>query len=95
MKYGDSIDDFFMNLTMIVNDIRLLGNKVEEIFVVKKFLQAILPRFMQIVTFIEQFDDLKNISIEEVIGSLNVHEERLRGYEDKDEEKYLLPTYEG
>ena len=39
---------------------------------------------MKIVTFIEQFDDFKNMSVEEVLGYLKVHEERLHGYSDKD-----------
>ena len=32
--------------------------------------------------------------IEEIIVCLKVHEERLRGYEDKEEEKYLLLAHE-
>ena len=38
MKDGESIDDFAMKLTTIVSDIRPLGDIVEEISVVKKFL---------------------------------------------------------
>ena len=49
---------------------------------------------MQIVTSIEQFNDLKNMSVEEVVGHLKVHEERLCGYEDKEDEKYLLLIHE-
>ena len=41
MKDGESIDDFAMKLTTIVSDIRSLGNVVEEISIVKKFLQAV------------------------------------------------------
>ena len=48
---------------------------------------------MQIITSIEQFNDLKNISAEKVVGRF-VHEERLRGYKDKEEKKYLLLTHE-
>ena len=40
MKDGESIDNFAMKLMTIVTDICLLGDKVEEIFVVKKFLRA-------------------------------------------------------
>ena len=60
MKDDESIDDFAMKLTTIVSGIRSLGDVVEEISIVKKFLQAIPPRFMQIVTSIEQFSNLKN-----------------------------------
>ena len=34
------------------------------------------------------------MSIEEVVGRLKVHEDKLRGYEDKEEEKHLLLTHE-
>ena len=49
-KDGESIDDFFMKLTTIVTGICWLDEKVEEIFVVKKFLRVVPLRFMQIVT---------------------------------------------
>ena len=94
MKDSESIDDFAMKLTTIVSNILSLGDMVEEISVVKKFLRVVPPRSMQIVTSIKQFDNLKNMSVEEVVGRLNVHKERLRGYEDKEEEKHLLLTHE-
>ena len=46
MNDGESIDDFAMKLTTIVSDICSLGDMVEEISIVKKFLQAVPPRFM-------------------------------------------------
>ena len=49
---------------------------------------------MQIVTSIEQLCDLNNMSIEEVIGRPKVLEERLRGYNDREEEKHFLLTHE-
>ena len=49
---------------------------------------------MQIVTSIEKINDLKNMLVEEVVGRLRVHEERLCGYEDRDEEKHVLLTHE-
>ncbi|XP_047322533.1 uncharacterized protein LOC124926366 [Impatiens glandulifera] len=48
----------------------------------------------KIVTAIEQFADLKNMTVEEVVGHLKVHEKRLRGYGDREEEKHLLLTHE-
>ena len=73
-----------MKLMTIVSGIRSLGDMVEEIFVVKKFLRIVSPRFMQIVTSIEQFSDLKNMSVEEFVGRLKVHEDRLRDFEDNE-----------
>ncbi|XP_020585663.1 uncharacterized protein LOC110028241 [Phalaenopsis equestris] len=82
MKDGETVDDFAMKLTSIVT-----------VSVVKKFLRAVPQKYMQIVTAIEQFGDLKNMTVEEVVGRLKVHEERLRGYEDQEEEKHLLLTH--
>lgn len=59
MKDGESVDDFFIRLNTIVTGIRSLGEKIEEITVVKKFLRVVPLRFMQIVTSIEQFGDIK------------------------------------
>ena len=52
MMDDESIDDFSMKLTTIVSGIHSLGDMVEEISVVKKFLRDVPPRFMQIVTSI-------------------------------------------
>ena len=49
---------------------------------------------MQIVTSIEQFRDLNNMSVEEVVAHLMVNEERLYCYKEKEEDKYLLLTHE-
>ncbi|XP_074328471.1 uncharacterized protein LOC141666381 [Apium graveolens] len=50
-----------------------------ESYVVKKLLRAVPSKFLQIASTIEQFGKLEEMSIEEVIGSLKVHGERLRG----------------
>ena len=49
---------------------------------------------MQITTSIEQFSDLKNMFIEEVVDCLKVHEEKLHACDDKENGKYLLLTHE-
>ncbi|CAH9074982.1 unnamed protein product [Cuscuta epithymum] len=92
MKEGESVDDFAMKLTKIVNGIRTLGDTIEETSVVKKFLRAVPPQFLQIVSSIEQFGDLKTMTMEEVTGRLKLYEERTRGSSEKNEENLLL-TY--
>ena len=49
---------------------------------------------MQIFTSIEQSGGLKNVSVEEVVGRIKIHEERLCGYQDKVEEKHFLLKHE-
>ncbi|XP_024990750.1 uncharacterized protein LOC112525040 [Cynara cardunculus var. scolymus] len=90
MKDGESVDDFALRLNTIVTGIRSLSEKVKEIKMVKKFLWAVLERFMLILSSIKQFGDLKNMTVAEVMGRLKTHEERLRGFGDREGEPSLL-----
>ncbi|GJW04984.1 hypothetical protein Tco_1563840, partial [Tanacetum coccineum] len=51
-------------------------------------------KFLQIASTIEQFADLDNMMIEEVIGRLKAHEERVRGQSESGEGKILLTHQE-
>lgn len=66
----------------LVANIRALGESVEESYVVKKLLRAVPTKFLQIASTIEQFGDLEKMSVEEAVGSLKAHEERLKGHEE-------------
>ncbi|KAK1381042.1 putative zinc finger, CCHC-type [Heracleum sosnowskyi] len=89
MKDTDQIEDFCMRLNGLVTNIRALGEKIEEAQVVRKLLRAVPTKFLQIASAIEQFGNLDDMSIEEVIGSLRAHEERLQG-QTENAEKQLL-----
>ena len=90
MKESEFVDNFASRLTTIVNQIRALGEEFEEAYDVKKFLCAVPNKFLQIASTIEQFGDLKTMTMEEVIGRLKAHEERLWGRGDVDKEHLLL-----
>lgn len=94
MKETEQLDEFYMKLNGLVTNIRALGEKVEETYVVKKLLRAVPPKFLQIVSAIEQFGKMEEITVEEVIGSLKAHEERIRGQTDVTEGKLLLTEEE-
>lgn len=79
MKDTDHLDDFHMKINGVVSNIRALGETVAESYVVKKLLRAVPPKFLQIVSTLEQFGNLDTMSIEEAIGALKAHEERLKG----------------
>ena len=79
MKEMEQLGDFCMKLNDIVTNIRALGEKMEEAYVVKKLLQVVPSKFLQIVSTIEQFGNLEKMSVEETIGRLKTHEERVRG----------------
>ncbi|XP_021612929.1 uncharacterized protein LOC110615395 [Manihot esculenta] len=94
MSDSENVDDFSGKLTIIVNKLRSLGNTVEEVKVVKKLLRSVSPKFLQIATTIEEFSDLTTKSVEEVIGSLKAHEERLLSCGGRSDETVLLTRAE-
>ena len=92
LRMGDSesIDEYSEKLTIIVNKLRGLGNTVDDIQVVKKLLRSTSAKFLQITSTIEEFSDLKMKSVDEIIGSLKAHIERLQGFREKDETFFSL-----
>ncbi|KAJ0975708.1 hypothetical protein J5N97_017673 [Dioscorea zingiberensis] len=93
MKELETIDDFAIRLTGVVNQIRGLGETLKESVVVEKLLCAVPPRLVSIVSTIEQFGDLDTI-IEEVVGRLKAHEERRRIAGGEGNEHVLLTRAE-
>ena len=63
MSDGESIDDFAMRLTGLVNNIRTLGDTLEEEKVVKKFLRVVPSKYTQVAISIEQLIDLKTLVV--------------------------------
>ncbi|XP_074341783.1 uncharacterized protein LOC141679173 [Apium graveolens] len=77
MKDNEQIDEFYLKLNGLVMNIRALGESITESYVVKKMLRVVPTRFLQIISTLEQFGDLEKITLEEIGGSLRIHEERL------------------
>ncbi|XP_074328368.1 uncharacterized protein LOC141666275 [Apium graveolens] len=94
MKEGDELDDFYMKLYRPVTNIRALGEKMEDSYVVKKLLRAVPSKFLQIASALEQFENLEEMLVEEVVGSLKAHEEWLRGTSEMNQGKLLLTEKE-
>lgn len=62
IKYGESMDEFSMKMIVIINGIRAFGDKVEEVYVVKKLMRTVSQRLIQILTS-EQFSEFKNMTM--------------------------------
>jgi cell fate (sporulation/competence/biofilm development) regulator YlbF (YheA/YmcA/DUF963 family) len=76
-KEGETIDDFGMRITNLVGNLKALGEKIEDVRVVKKFLRVAPARFASIIVSIEMFYDLKTLTVEELVGRLRAAEDRL------------------
>ncbi|XP_074323095.1 uncharacterized protein LOC141660036 [Apium graveolens] len=92
MRDTEQLDDFCMRLNGLVTNIRVLGETIVEDYIVKKPLRAVPTKFLQITSAVEQFGNLETMSVEEVVGSLNAHEERLKGQTENSEGQQLLLT---
>ncbi|KAK8933850.1 hypothetical protein KSP39_PZI015291 [Platanthera zijinensis] len=78
MKENESVRDFVSRMMEIVNQIRSLGDKLKDKKIAPKILRCLPPKFDPIVTTIEETKDLKTLSITELMGSLQAHEERIK-----------------
>lgn len=94
MKEAKQLDGFYMKSNSLVINIRVLGEKMEEAYVVKKLLRAVPSKFLLIAYAIEQFGNLEEMSIEEVVGSPKAHEERLHGQTKTNQGQFLLKRKE-
>lgn len=83
MKEDETIQIFFNRVTNIVNNIKILGDMIEDKKVVQKVLRSLLSKFDHIVATIEESKDLSMLSVAELMGSLQAHEERLRIFTDQ------------
>lgn len=95
MNDSEQLDDFYLRLNGLVTNIRALGGTMTETYVVKKLLRAVPPKFLQIISTMEQFSDLEKLIVEEVVGALKAHEERMNGSGKKEtNEGQLILTEE-
>lgn len=94
MKDTETIDEFSMTVNGLVTNIRALGESIEENYVVKKFLRAVPTKFLQITSAMEQFGKLEEMTVEEAVGSLKAHEERMRGLTENSGGQLLLTEEE-
>ncbi|XP_023634274.1 uncharacterized protein LOC111829414 [Capsella rubella] len=83
MKETDMIDDFVGKLSEISTKSVTLGETIDEVKIVKKFLKS-LPRkkYIHITGALEQVLDLKTTTSEDIVRKLKTYEERICDEED-------------
>ncbi|KAH0711345.1 hypothetical protein KY289_007304 [Solanum tuberosum] len=75
MKSGECIAGFSSRATTIVSQIRPYGEKVTDQTIVEKVLRSLTPKFDHVVAAIEKSKDLSVFSFDELMGSLQTHEQ--------------------
>nr|GEZ10690.1 zinc finger, CCHC-type [Tanacetum cinerariifolium] len=97
LKEDETIDTFTGKLTTIVNKTASLGHTIEDQTLVRKLLNAVPDRYLQIVASIEQYSDLSEMTMEEAIGRLKTYEERIKykkGKQVDNQEKLMFTRHE-
>ena len=74
MKPNESIVEMFNRFTNVVNELDGLGNRVSEENKVSKTLRCLTPKWNSKTKAIEEVKNLKELPLEELIGSLMTYE---------------------
>ena len=76
-REGESVEDFTLRLTGIVNKLATLGDPQPDDKVVEKYLWIARSRYKQLVISIETLLDVSTLSIEEITGRIMASEDDL------------------
>jgi hypothetical protein len=77
MKEDETIGKYFLRVEELVNAMKGLGEKIEESILVQKILRSLLDKFNPKVSAIEELNDLKTLSIDQLLGTLTAYEMRI------------------
>lgn len=94
MKEGEKVDSYMSRTLAVVNKMKIHGEKIEPSAVVGKIFRSMTTKFNYVVCAIEESHDINTISINELHGSLLVHEQRMHGKEDEEQALKVVTTRE-
>lgn len=77
MKESEKVSYYVSRVTAIANQMKRLVEDVSDLRVIEKVLRSVHEKFDHVVRAIEESKDLEEMSIEELTGSLEAHEEKL------------------
>ena len=90
MRKDEKVSDYSLRFTKVISELRDLGENLEETDVVAKLLRSLQQKFDTLILSLDHIGTIKLLTIEEVLGSLRVHESRLIERDNREEEQALL-----
>ncbi|XP_058211523.1 uncharacterized protein LOC131323692 [Rhododendron vialii] len=89
MKSSESISEYYARIMVVSNQMRRNGEALTDTRVIEKILRSLDRRFDFIVVTLEELKDISTMSIEELVGSLQAHEQKLHRDDDRASEQAL------
>ncbi|KAA8540680.1 hypothetical protein F0562_024401 [Nyssa sinensis] len=77
MNGAESILEYFSRTLVIVNQMRRHGEDIDDVRVMEKILRTLTPKFEHVVVAVEQSMDFKTTSVDELMATLEIHEQRI------------------
>ncbi|KAJ1434907.1 Zinc finger, CCHC-type [Sesbania bispinosa] len=89
MKESESVSEFITRVETVVNKLNQNGENLSSNRVVEKILRSLTDDFENIVCAIEESKDLSTLTLEELAGSLEAHEQRRKNKKGESLEQAL------
>ncbi|KAI3734276.1 hypothetical protein L6452_13741 [Arctium lappa] len=86
MKETELIEEYYNRVILLLNQMRLNGETIEDRRVIEKIMRSLTKKFEYIVVAIEEYKDLSTMSLENLLGTLQSHELRMRQFDSSTSE---------
>jgi gag-polypeptide of LTR copia-type len=75
MKESESVSDYITRVQVVVNQLIRNGEVLIDARVVEKILRSLIDNFENVVCAIEESKNLAKLTVDELVGSLEAHEQ--------------------